>query len=186
MDILSSFVAWLLMLFLQTAPRDRLAVGDAYYYSLDSQNERVTITVTGRNDKQGWVSLTAGVPRDKNLDKVHHAVLSLGKERRVTSFKEGGQELLAGPLVFGDVEKQLQIGTAADYLFKRSQQPARPAAVKSVAGYKGPLKLKVARYEESQDVLEVGSDPNLGLVFFSLTQGGEISGLQLFEIKRRK
>lgn len=186
MDVLSSFVAWLLMIFLQTTPRDRLAVGDVYRYSLDSQNEVVMITVTGRNDKQGWVSLTAGVPRDKApLEKVHHAVLTLGAERRVTSFKEDKNELLTRPIVFGPLEKQLMIGTATDYLFKRSTQAPRPVNIKSVAGYKGKLNIKAARYEESQDIIEIGTDPALGLVFFSLTQGGEISGLQLFEVKRK-
>lgn len=184
MDILSGFVAWLLMIFLQAAPTERLAVGDSYRYSLDSQNKIIVISVTGRKDKEGWVSLTAGVEEGKALDRPHHAVLTLGKNRRVTSFKEGSQELLTGPMAFGSLENQLYISTATDHVFKRSKQAPRALDIKSVAGYKGPLKIKSARYDESQDYIQIGTDPNLGLVYFSFTQANEISGLQLVEVRR--
>lgn len=174
------------MIFMQACPAERLAVGDSYCYNLASQNKRVVIRVTGRKEKESWVALSAGVEESGSLDKAHFAVLSYGRNRTVTSFKEGTQELLSKPLPLPGLDKEMLISTASDYIFKRTKQPARAAAIKSVKGYNGAVKIKSARYEESQDYIDVGTDANLGLVYVAFTQSGEVNGLELVEIKHKK
>ena len=201
MDVLSGLVVWMLMIFMQACPVDRLAVGDAYYFSVDSQNKTLVISVTsvtppsvplkgetGRKDKEGWVSLSAGIeePGSPKLSRVHNAVLSFGGGRKVTRLEEGKENLLTKPISFSSLEKQLLIGTDANFIYTRSKLPGAAPGAQSVAGYSGKLNVKSLKYDQGQDHVDVGVDPNLGAVFVTFTNAGDVMGLQLARIVRKK
>ena len=185
MDILAGFVAWLLMIFLQTCPANRLRAGEHFYFDLLPQNRRLVVIVTGNDFKHHVLSFECGMLPEsgKELERTHHAVMVWGKDKTVTSFKtETNEELLTKPLVLPNTNSKLLMGTDPNYAFLRIKRESKATRTDKVEGYKGKIQFAPASYSLDKDDIDTSTDPELGLLNVTFTNSGDISGLQLVKV----
>ncbi len=185
MDILAGFVAWLLMIFLQTCPAARLRAGEHFYFDLLPQNRRYVVIVTGNDAKHQVLTFECGVLPEtgKELERTHTATMSWGKNKTVTSFKtETREELISKPLVLPNPNSKLLMGTDATYAFLRVKRQPRATPTKSVEGYQGKIFFAPAAYTLDKDEIDTSTDPELGLLNLTFTNSGDVSGLQLVKV----
>lgn len=185
MDMLAGFVAWLLMIFLQTCPAAKLRAGEAFYFDLLPQNRRLVITVDSNDPKHHVLTFTCGMLPEtgKELERTHHATMVWGKDKTVTSFKtETNEELISKPLILPSTNTKLLMGTDANYAFLRVKRQPKATPTKSVEGYKGKIQFAAAAYTLEKDDIDTSTDPELGLLNVTFTNSGDISGLQLVKV----
>lgn len=185
MDMLAGFVAWLLMIFLQTCPAAKLRAGEAFYFDLLPQNRRLVISVDSNDPKHHVLTFTCGMLPEtgKELERPHHATMVWGKDKTVTSFKtETNEELISKPLILPNTNTKLLMGTDASYAFLRVKRQSKATPTKSVEGYKGKIQFAPAAYTLEKDDIDTSTDPELGLLNVTLTNSGDISGLQLVKV----
>ncbi|MBN9413944.1 MAG: hypothetical protein J0I12_00840 [Candidatus Eremiobacteraeota bacterium] len=185
MDTLAGFVAWLLMIFLQTCPANRLRAGEHFYFDLLPQNRRLVVIVTGNDVKHQVLTFECGMLPEsgKELERTHLATMSWGKQKTVTSFKtETREELISKPLVLPDTRTKLLLGTDANYAFLPVKRPSKATPTKSVEGYTGKIGFAPASYSLDKDDIDISTDAELGLLNLTFTNAGETCGLQLVKI----
>lgn len=185
MDFLAGFVAWLLMIFLQTCPSHRLRAGEAFYYDLLPQNRRLVITVDSNDAKRHILTFTCGIIPEtgKELERPHHATLVWGKDKTVTSFRtETNEELISKPLVLPNTASKLLMGTDPNYAFLRTKRESKAPRINKVEGYPGKIQFFPASYALEKDEIDTSTDPELGLLSLTLTNSGDVSGLQLVKV----
>ena len=185
MDMLAGFVAWLLMIFLQTCPAAKLRAGEAFYFELLPHNRRLVITVDSNDPKHHVLTFTCGMLPEsgKELERAHHATMVWGKDKTVTSFKsETDQELISKPLLLPNLGKKVFMGTDPNYAFLRVKRECKATPTKAVEGYKGKIQFAPAAYTLEKDDIDLSTDPELGLLNVTFTNSGDISGLQLVKV----
>lgn len=185
MDTLAGFVAWLLMIFLQTCPAHRLRAGEAFTFDLLPQNRRLVITVDSNDAKHHVLTFTCGmIPETgKELERTHTATMVWGKNKTLTSFKtETREELLSKPLVLPETSKKLLLGTDASYAFLPVKRPSKATPTKAVEGYKGKIGFAASSYSLEKDDIDISTDAELGLLNVTFTNAGETCGLQLVKV----
>lgn len=186
MDVLSSVVAWIFLVFLQLCPLDHLAKGQVYTYYLEGQLRQVTITVDAFDARSRTATLVAEVSPTvfDGETRTHYAELSWANGvRKVLVLRNEGIDMLAGgPLQFPSSGLILSSDTSTLFSKAKAAEPA-PKPVQ-VEGIKTAVKPTVVRYTREKDSILAATEPDLGLVELTLSQWGETQRARLTRVKR--
>jgi hypothetical protein len=189
-DLVTALVAWLLMIFLQTCPADRLQAGETFTFELMPYNRRLIVSVDNNDAKHHLLTFTCGMLQEsgKGLERTHTATMTWGKKKTVTSFKtETREELIAKPLELPlQPASRVLLGADPAYAFLRTKEKSRATPTNSVEGYQGKIQFRAAAYREQMDELDISTDAELGLLNATFLNAGETSGLQLVKVNLKR
>jgi len=186
MDTLAGFVAWLLLIFLQTCPAHRLRAGEAFTFDLLPQDRKLVITVDSNDANRHVLTFTCGMLPEsgKDLERAHHATMAWGKQKTITSFKsEINEEILIKPLVLPlQPTSKLLLGSDPNYAFLRSKKQSKATPTAKVEGHQGKILFAPGNYQLDKDEIDISTDPELGLLNLTFTNSGDVAGLQLTKV----